>query len=252
MQDTVIEFPDLWLDVYIAGDKSEERAFAPMFVRSACKKADTPDEADLVVFTGGPDVNPALYGEKDIHSQTHFSDNRDRSDIHLWEHCVKNGIPMFGVCRGAQFGHVMKGGKLFQHVSSHYHDHDMWDLKKHVSIGKVSSSHHQMVMRDGPGMVVLGDSYASQMTPKFINSRQSISGGMSDVEAFFYRDVCFFGVQGHPEYKGYTRFAKWTLDCINEFVLENPDIELNVDNVRRIKKDLRVNSEASKVLKELA
>ncbi len=252
MQDTLIEFPDLWLDVYIAGDKTEERAFAPMFTRAACKRAASPDEADLVVFTGGPDVNPALYGEKSIHPQTHFSDVRDRNDIHLWEHCVKNGIPMMGVCRGAQFGHVMKGGKLFQHVPGHYSEHDMWDIKKHFSVGKVSSVHHQLVMPGHPEMVLLGDTYIAQASEHFINANESLKTMKGDIEAFFYRDVCFFGVQGHPEYKGFTRFTKWTLDRINEFVMENPDVELSEDNFRRIKPELRVNSEVSKALKELA
>lgn len=252
MQDTLIEFPDLWLDVYIAGDKTEERAFAPMFVRAACKRADSPDEADLVVFTGGSDVNPKLYGQTDLHPQTTFSDVRDRNDIHLWEHCVKEGIPMLGVCRGAQFGHVMKGGKLFQHVGGHYQDHEMWDLKKHVSVGKVSSVHHQMVMPGHPEMIPLGDTMHAGNTPHYINSKEHVTNLRGDIEAFFYRDVCFFGVQGHPEYKGYTRFTKWTLDRLQEFINENPDIILTDKNVRRIKPELRVSSEVSKALKELA
>lgn len=241
-------YPELWMEVFIAGDKSEEVAFAQMFAQAACTRANSPDEADLVVFTGGADVNPALYGEEP-HSSTHWSESRDKQDILLWEHCVKNGIPMFGVCRGAQFGHVMKGGKLYQDVDNHYGEHSMWDVKSRFLVSNVSSVHHQMVRPGNKGMDILADSHAASV--RYLNPTQKVSGMLEDIEAFFYRDVCFLGVQGHPEYRGFENFTKWCLDRLNEYVIENPDVEL-IGNVRRIKESLRVSSEVTKVLKELA
>lgn len=247
MQDTVINFPELWMEVYIAGDKTEERAFAQWLVRSYCSKASEPDEADLVIFTGGPDVNPALYGEKP-HKETRWSDQRDKEDIHLWNHCVANGIPMLGVCRGAQFGAVMKGSKLYQHVDNHYGDHHLWDIKKGFALPKISSVHHQMVM-EHPDMEIIADCYQSDV--RWLNDKEKDeTKTFKDIEAFFFPDVCFLGVQGHPEYKGFTRYSSWVLEQIDSYIISNPNVALT-NNVRRIKPDCRVTGEVADKLKEL-
>lgn len=233
MKDSHMDYPDMWLDVYVAGDEYEQAAFADMFVQACCRKAKSPLEADLVVFTGGADVDPALYGEK-AHPLTHFRPERDESDIKLYKLCVDNGIPMFGVCRGAQFGHVMNGGKLFQHVDGHNGDHSIYDVIGKRVIHKVSSVHHQMVRRH-TGMTVLAENGSA--TVRWMNDKEKIEGHVMDVEAFFYRDTCFLGVQGHPEYKNYSKYMQWCLDLIQKYVVENPDIALT-DRYRRIKKDL--------------
>jgi gamma-glutamyl-gamma-aminobutyrate hydrolase PuuD len=252
MEEGIIEYPELWMEIFIAGDIYEQRAFAQMMVQAACSKAESPDKADLVVFTGGADVNPALYGKKP-HKDTHWNDDRDKDDIELWEYCVANGIPMLGVCRGAQFGHVMKGGSLYQDVDNHYGDHQIWDTDKQRDIGKVSSVHHQTIIPDqNLGIKILADCYHSTENWYDDKSKRISPNALCDVEAFFYRDVAFIGVQGHPEYKGYSRYTKYVLELINQYVLENPDIELSVEgSVRRIKEDRRTTSEISKTLKEL-
>jgi gamma-glutamyl-gamma-aminobutyrate hydrolase PuuD len=242
MRDNILEYPELYMDVYIAGDVMEQRAFAEMFIRSRCRRADTPDEADLVVFTGGPDVDPVLYGELP-HPTTRVDLQRDKEDLALYAHCLKHGIPMFGVCRGAQFLAVMMGAKLYQDVDKHYGDHTIWDHKSKVQLGKVSSVHHQMVIphTDG-GMEIIATS--GEATYRWKNPTDKIaSSSMQDVEAFFYRETCILGVQGHPEYRGYNAFARWTLRLLDEYIVCSPDTVL-IDNKRRIQPDLVAQREA--------
>lgn len=230
-------YPDLYLEVYIAAERGEYRNFVEMFARASCTKALSPETADLVVFGGGSDVNPRLYNEKP-HSKTDFNIRRDAADIELYELCLKQGIPMFGVCRGAQFLHVMNGGKLYQDVDGHYGDHNMYDIKSQKMI-PVSSVHHQMVIenKDG-GMEVIADAFGAKKRWK--NPTELVEGSKLDVEAYFYRDTCCFGVQGHPEYRGYQAFQVWTLDKINDLVCCNPDIGVPKDGLKnyRIKPDL--------------
>lgn len=57
-QDTKIEFPELYLGIYVHGTEREQKRFAEMFVRAACFKASSPKQADLVIFAGSSDVNP--------------------------------------------------------------------------------------------------------------------------------------------------------------------------------------------------
>lgn len=223
MKDNTLEYPDLFLDVFVAGPQFEEVAFAKMFSRSRCKRAKSVLEADLVIFTGGPDVDPQLYGEV-RHPQTVISSKRDNDDMALYLMCLEHGIPMLGICRGAQFLHVMNGGKLYQHVDNHHGDHVMHDIVKGTRIEKVSSVHHQMVIPNNHGGFQLLAT-ANVARNRWKNPVDNDLGTKIDTEAFFYRDTCCIGIQGHPEYTGYNYFAKWTLDLINELVMMNPDVE---------------------------
>lgn len=241
MKDHIIDFPSLWLDIFIVGDSGEEAMFAPMFARANCSKAKNIEDADLVVFTGGPDVDPQLYGETQ-HPTTHVYQQRDTDDIDAYLICIEKGIPMFGVCRGAQFLSVMNGGKLFQHVDNHTGDHPMWDTVAAVSIAKVSSVHHQMCI-ENDRMTVLGTSGRS--TVHWKNAEENVTGNFPCVEAFFYRDTCCLGVQGHPEYRGYTMFAKWCLDRINDYIVLNTDVDW-VGGKRRLGDELKSVRDAAK------
>lgn len=230
-RDHLLTYPDLWLDVFVAGPQWEEAAFAEMFARAACKKAKSLEDADVVVFTGGPDVDPQFYGAE-RHSTTHVQPGRDSLDIETYQKCLSLGIPMFGVCRGAQFLWVMNGGKLYQDVDNHNGNHAMFDVRELKNVEKVSSVHHQMCIWDEKltgGVELLGTSSIARKRWK--DPQLCVRGIHADVEAFFIRDICAFGVQGHPEYSGYNFFAKWCLERLNEFVIVNPDVEWK--NTRR-------------------
>lgn len=224
MREDAVEYPELWLEVFVAGPSWEQKAFADMFVKAKCQRAESPETADLVVFVGGVDVDPALYGQK-AHPKTDVPDHhRDGEDMALYMTCLTQGIPMLGVCRGAQFLNVMNGGTLYQDVTNHVGDHDVYDIRARKTF-KASSVHHQLVVRNTlGGMTVLAD--ASRQSKKYGETIQEIEGTGLDVEAFFYRDTCSLGVQGHPEYRGYPDFAKWTLERIQELIVCSPDTEL--------------------------
>jgi gamma-glutamyl-gamma-aminobutyrate hydrolase PuuD len=231
------ETPHLYMDICVEGDQSEKQAFAKMFAPAKCKGVQSPLDADLVIFTGGVDVNPLLYGEEK-HNTTYHSPARDRRDQQVWDICVENGIPMLGICRGAQFGAVMKGAKLYQDVNNHNQDHTIWDIRKSRQV-PVSSVHHQMVIADIPGgMIVIAD--ANNATERWKNPTEKVSGKRMDVEAFWYPDVAFLGIQGHPEYAGYDEFRLWSLKLIEELIWFNPDVKLeNNLKVRRLTKEHR-------------
>lgn len=239
LRDTELEYPELWLSIFVAGNRYEQAQFAEMFSRARCRKANTPQEADIVVFTGGPDVNPALYGEKP-HRDTSFYDDRDTADINLYLVCLENGIPMFGVCRGAQFLNVMNGGKLYQDIDGHNGNHSMWDVNRKKMIERVSSVHHQAVIANPKGgMEIIAT--ANKARERWLNPKDCVRGTVADIEAFFYRDTCCIGVQGHPEYRNYDHFTQWTLELLNELVVLNPDIEWVGEGKikhRRMKPDL--------------
>lgn len=233
MRDSSILFPELWLKVFVSGPPEDAAGFPEMFMRARCFKAETPEEADLVVFTGGPDVNPTLYSDGPVPETVYIDDERDKADIELYSKCYHEGIPMFGVCRGAQLGAVMNGAELFMDVDGHNcGQHPMFTRTGTIP---VSSVHHQMVMRSD-GMDLLG--WSRQSDKRFVTSTLVEHGSQEDVEAFFFEDSCFFGVQGHPEYKGFFAFAYWCFGQIEELIINNINIE-PVNGLYRLKEDFR-------------
>lgn len=216
-----IEYPELYLKVFVEADTYETPLFGQMFGQAYCRRADKPEEASLVVFGGGSDVDPVLYGERP-HKTTHCSPLRDSRDMELYAQCLEEGIPMMGVCRGAQFLWVMNGGKLYQDVNNHYGDHSMWDLHNKRLVGLVSSVHHQMCAGRMENAEVIACSRES--TRRDMNDAEYEDGKKADIESFFIRDTCAFGVQGHPEYSRYPEFTAWTLNMINDLIITNPDV----------------------------
>lgn len=58
------------------------------------------DRVDGLVITGGPDVDPARYGQQP-HPTTNKPDtSRDAWEFALLESALRHGVPVFGVCRG--------------------------------------------------------------------------------------------------------------------------------------------------------
>ena len=71
---------------------------------------------DGVLLTGGGDISPDCYGETTVKETTGVDDDRDRSELALVAAAVAHGIPVLGVCRGAQLVNVAFGGTLRQHL----------------------------------------------------------------------------------------------------------------------------------------
>lgn len=250
LRDTELVYPDLWFSVYVEGDAHDEKMFAQMFVRAQCRRAKTPDEADLVVFTGGADVDPSFYGAKEHWTTGPCDIERDRREMALFLECKEKGIPMFGVCRGAQLIHVAMGGELYQDVDEHNRPHAMISTADGLVLPHVSSVHHQMIHADPKlGISIIGVSSNANnrklyQGDGFVNHE----GRRADVEAYFYRDVCALGVQGHPEYSGYYQYTQWVLEQIDSLINCNPDCDWDKSSGKyRLKEEFRKERDAREV-----
>ncbi len=71
-----------------------------------------------VVLAGGPDVDPAHYGE-DVHPANSLAgDVRDAFELDVARHCLREALPLLAICRGMQILNVAAGGTLIQDVPS--------------------------------------------------------------------------------------------------------------------------------------
>ena len=100
------------------------------------------EDAQLVVFTGGEDVTPSLYGCKK-HRTTYSNLRRDQVEQAIFDKIDPKKQVCLGICRGSQFLCVMNGGKLVQNVTGHAtgFTHGITDGDK---IYQITSTHHQM------------------------------------------------------------------------------------------------------------
>ena len=160
------------------------------------------DKADIVVFGGGSDVNPILYGEDPLPG-TIYNDERDAWCMNLWRNSEDK--LKIGICRGGQFLNVMNGGKLWQHVDQHGRSHQLKDEftgeKWHVS-----STHHQMFRPARDAIVVatarettFKQAYTTNW--KLKNDNTPVDNFMKkDIEVLYYPGTMSLCFQPHPEY----------------------------------------------------
>lgn len=166
----------------------------PVLITNVALSADIEEmvsRLDGILFPGGQDIHPSLYGEE---MTVNYSDeakssgepyfrprmmapdiNRDKFEIKVFEAALKQNKPIFGICRGMQLINTCLGGTLHQEVTeiatlqhdvdhtgySHHHDIDIrsgsvfekcFDAKSCVG----PSTHHQSIKKLGKDLIISG------------------------------------------------------------------------------------------------
>ena len=126
---------------------------------------------DGVLFTGGQDVDPALYGEPVLECCKELCPARDRLETAMLQAAMEKKLPILGICRGLQFINAALGGSLWQDLAAQRpgsRNHRMerpYDRTEHdVTLSGplktlygtntlgVNSCHHQGVKTLAPGL----------------------------------------------------------------------------------------------------
>lgn len=197
-------------------------------------------QLDGIIIGGGTDVDPFHYGETRLqepalaanerysaldwlvgllvaalrtlfasHSKQPYDPDRDHMEQHLVQYALYNGLPILGICRGAQLMNVTLGGSLHQHIG-HFYTEDTGNIRsilprKSISLSpgsrlqqllqvptcQVNALHHQSIKDLGDELLV------------------SASESSGVVQAIERRGHPFFvGVQWHPEYMPQSRLQQ--------------------------------------------
>ncbi|SFD11613.1 gamma-glutamyl-gamma-aminobutyrate hydrolase family protein [Ruminococcus albus] len=162
------------------------------------------DMCDGFLFTGGQDVDPAIYSEKKSELCGECCPERDVMEKLLLETSMKRNKPILGICRGIQFINAVLGGTLWQDIPKQFSDklthcqkppydipvHDvsilndtpLYELLKKECIS-VNSYHHQGVR---------------ELSPKLKCMARSPDGLIEAVYSPEYKFL--WAVQWHPEF----------------------------------------------------
>jgi len=161
---------------------------------------ETLEALDGIVFSGGADVDPSIYGAEP-HPETDAPQaRRDAGELALLRSALERDMPVLAVCRGVQLLNVVRGGDLVQHlpeeIGNDAHKETPGTFSEHPvevkedsrlasvigSRSEVTSHHHQGLGRVGDGLV---------------ETAWARDGTLEAVEDPSQRFVV--GVQWHPE-----------------------------------------------------
>jgi putative glutamine amidotransferase len=133
------------------------------------------DGLDGLVITGGGDMDPASYGQQRqpaTDEPVQASRARDAWEVALIHGAIRRGMPVLGICRGAQVVNVALGGTLHQHLpdvlghSGHQQGiavfstssvHTVPGTRLAALIGEssdVQCYHHQGIDKLGEGLII--------------------------------------------------------------------------------------------------
>jgi len=195
-----------------------------LMAEAGFQKADTVEEADVVVFIGGEDINPSLYDEKP-HRTSYWTDERDFQEQFFYKKAQDLNKVCFGICRGAQFLHAMNGGKLWQNVNNHAgSDHVIYDIDEDVYVTATSLHHQMLIYHDKMELIACTN---EQVATKFETDTKTMYVARTGDDAHVELEVeagcypmtqCFF-VQGHPEI-GSEEYRSWTMTKLFDLMME--------------------------------
>ncbi len=102
---------------------------------------------DGLILSGGPDIEPARYGQQPGPRTTVVRPGRDAAELAFFRAAVSAGVPVLGICRGMQLMNVALGGTLIQHLP------DVVGHEEHSPVPGAMGSHE---VTPGPGSRLAG------------------------------------------------------------------------------------------------
>jgi putative glutamine amidotransferase len=162
---------------------------------------------DGLLLSGGVDLAPESYGETAIKPEWSGDKVRDDYEIEVMNTALAMGVPVLGICRGAQVMNVALGGTMYQDITHQVEgslEHRNWDIYDHnrhemvfepgTALAKlygdrkectINSIHHQGIKDLGKGLVV--------------EARSKEDGIIEAIRLTTPGAPYCFGAQWHPE-----------------------------------------------------
>ena len=159
------------------------------------------DGFEGLVLTGGPDVDPALYGESREAETDQPDSERDAMEASLVKEALARDIPVLAICRGLQILNVCQGGTLIQHLHPSQR-HQRTDTRRDQAV-------HEVSIEPGTLLSEIAGENTWQVNSRHHQAVRTVGGGLrvsavdsqdGTVEALEHPERRFvLAVQWHPE-----------------------------------------------------
>jgi len=168
------------------------------------------NEADVVVFPGGADVDPKLY-DRTSNPNTNSSPTRDTFELGIFNEAIQLKKHIVGICRGAQLCCVKAGGILVQHQANYSPSHKINTIDKTSII--TTSDHHQaqypwLLPKDKFRVLAWTQDYSpfhedGDGSEMVVGVKEVPDG--KEVEVCYYPEIKALAIQAHPEWEYFKR-----------------------------------------------
>jgi putative glutamine amidotransferase len=132
-------------------------------------------DVDGFIFPGGFDIDPTFFKENPIPELGRVDRNLDVHQLAVFDLALEMGVPILGICRGAQVINVALGGDLFQDIKAQADQPVLTHTQEKLHFGtdheikivrgsrlydlfgpeiQVNSRHHQAVRTPGKGLSI--------------------------------------------------------------------------------------------------
>jgi len=156
---------------------------------------------DLVIFGGGADIHPHLYGHANVASGCSKTPSyRDMFEQEIWKLAQEHEVPLVGLCRGAQLACAMSGGSLIQHVENHGGGQHKIETIDHRDM-YITTVHHQMMYPFDVTHELIA--WTLPRSARYIvdKNKLKLSKGLEkEPEIVFFPKTRALAIQGHPEF----------------------------------------------------
>ncbi|MHC5903741.1 gamma-glutamyl-gamma-aminobutyrate hydrolase family protein [Streptomyces sp. S6] len=157
------------------------------------RAAATVARLDALVVSGGPDVNPALYGAEPDPRTDPPAHARDAWETALIEAALSTGVPLLGICRGMQLLNVTLGGTLVQHLDGHVQSPGTFGTH---TVTPVPGTRYASLVPEPTSVPTYHHQAVDRLAPDLTASAHTDDG---TVEAVEQAGGWVLGVQWHPE-----------------------------------------------------
>lgn len=202
------------------------RPFDQVYEKSIYLNADAISQGcdlDALVIWGGSDISPSIYGDRvaQMCGAAAELSKRDREEVNACQAAIDRGIPIIGVCRGAQLVCALAGGRLIQHVDNHAgHMHQIDNIDDDPVM--TSSVHHQMMYPFDVDHEMIAWS-SEKLSKRYIIGNDESDPEMTDKvepEIVWFPKIKALGIQGHPEFHGNPKqdpFVQYCMKLVDKF-----------------------------------
>lgn len=160
---------------------------------------------DAFLFTGGPDVLPAVFGEETMRGCGAIDPARDAMELALLQRVCARNKPVLGICRGIQLINVALGGDLYQDIPAQAQGFPVLHSQQPPYFAAV---HGVTVEPDSPLYAITGErtlavnSMHHQAVRRLAPSLRCAASAKDGLAECVYMPgkKFFLAVQWHPEY----------------------------------------------------